>query len=149
MARLLPAALLSMAMAAGADEQDDNGTPPVTASVANQGTIPLQSLKRGKMRGTSSDMFGAKSWHIAAPAPPPPPPPPVTAPPLPFSFMGKMQEPDGKLTIYLEGRDRVYLVKGGEIIDNIYHIDGIVNGKLSITYIPLGNTEYLGMGETP
>lgn len=111
--------------------------------------LPLERFKRERQRVKKTHVFIAKSWYVPPPPPPPVPAPAPSAPPLPFTFMGKMQEAGGKLTIYLSDRNRVHLVSGGEIIDDTYRVDGIENGKLALTYLPLQIKQYVVLGETP
>jgi len=109
--------------------------------------IPLKQISRASASKTG-ELFKPKSWYVAPPPPPPPPPPKPTAPPLPFTFIGKTQEPDGTITLFLSGHDRVYLVKSGDTIDGIYRIDGIKNGQLTLTYLPLQIQQSLTVGDS-
>jgi len=121
----------------------------VGADVENIAKLPLERFKREREQVKKTHVFIAKSWYVPPPPPPPLPAPPPSVPPLPFTFMGKMQETGGKQTIYLAGNNQVYLVSGGEIIDNNYRVDGIENGKLALTYLPLQVKQYIIMGDTP
>lgn len=121
--------------------------PPAAAEPANG--LPLERLKRGRMQVKKTDLFGSKSWYVPPPPPPPEPPPPPSAPPLPFTFLGKIQEPAGKLTIFLAGANRVFLVTQGETIDDTYRVEGVEDGKLALTYLPLQIKQYLDLGEAP
>jgi hypothetical protein len=133
----------------GTTRPQSSGTGGAAPTTGHVGEIPLERLKRTKMPVKKTDVFGAKSWYVPPPPPPPAPPPPPTAPPLPFSFLGKIQEPTGKVTIFLSGVDRVYLVSTGQTIDNTYHVDGIEEGKLALTYLPLQIKQFLDMGDAP
>ena len=156
------ATTLITVMTVGADQRDkDTGdivqptsrkqrAEPATAADGDRiGGIPLERLKRSRMAVKKADIFNAKSWYVPPPPPPPAPPPPPTAPPLPFTFLGKIQEPAGKQTIFLAGDNRVYLVHEGETIDDTYSVDGIADGKLELTYLPLKIKQYINMGEAP
>ena len=164
------AATLLIVMTAVAGQQDKDASDidqitkrkqpsaPVSATIPVSATatggdridsIQLERLKRARMQVKKADIFRSKSWYVPPPPPPPAPPPPPTAPPLPFTFLGKFQESDGKLTIFLAGENRVYLVGEGETIDNNYHVDGIADGKLELTYLPLKIKQYINLGETP
>jgi hypothetical protein len=97
------------------------------------------------------DLFAGKSWYVPPPPPkpkPPPPPPPPTAPPLPFSFMGSYQEPDGRLIIFLTKGERLYTVSPGDVIDNTYRVEEVVAGQLGLTYLPLNIRQSMSVGET-
>lgn len=73
------------------------------------------------------------------------PPPPPTAPPLPFKFLGQMIE-NGKVTVFLSLNDRNMVVKAGDTIDDLYHVDAIVNGGVEFTYLPLQQKQTLPAG---
>jgi len=107
--------------------------------------IALDQLKQRRTVTASNDLFRSKSWYVAPPPAPvrAPPPPVAVAPPLPFTFMGKEQKANGQLTLFIADADRVYLVHGGETIANNYHVDGIENGKLAFTYLPMKTKQYL------
>ena len=153
---------LVIVMTAAASQQDkDTGdaaqlttrqspsAPATAAGADNVDKLSLERLKRARMHVKKVEIFGAKSWYVPPPPPPPVPPPPPSAPPLPFTFLGKIQESEGKPTIFLAGENRVYLVREGETIDNTYSVDGIENGKLELTYLPLKIKQYINMGEAP
>jgi hypothetical protein len=103
-------------------------------------------------------LFATHSWYIPPPPPPPPPsaatseslaPPPPTAPPLPFSYMGTYT-PDGAGPVFfLTSGDRVFDVRIGETVDNLYSVDGLSNGQLQLTYKPLNIKQQLTVGGGP
>jgi len=117
------------------------------------GGIALERLKRTGADTQAVDLFATKSWFVPPPPAPPPPPPapaaatPPSAPPLPFTFLGKMQEPGAKLIIFLVNGERVLTVTEGEIIDNTYSVDGIEQGQMVLTYLPLKIKQYIDIGE--
>lgn len=112
-------------------------------------TLQLERLKRSRENADKVNLFPAKSWYVAPPPPPPAPPPAPTAPPLPFAYMGKQQDANGKVTYFLSQGDRVRLVSMGEILDSTYSVDSIANGQMQLTYIPMQIKQYLSTGETP
>lgn len=89
-------------------------------------------------------------------APPPPvnlsaPPvaqvaPPPTAPPLPFTYIGRLDE-DGKYTVFLGARGRNYAVKVGEVIAQVYRVDEIKPPMMTMTYLPLSIKQTMQIGE--
>lgn len=97
------------------------------------------------------DIFAAKSWAPPPPriviAPPPPPPPPAapSAPPMPYKFMGKMDDASS-LKAFLNRGDRVYVVSVGEVVDNTYRIESIKAGQMTMTYLPLNVSQTLSVG---
>lgn len=155
------AAALLIALSAQAlpqDRKSDANLASPTARTASTAAAPdannldniqLDRLKRSHAKDKKTNAFPAKSWYVPPPPPPPVPTPPPSAPPLPYTFMGKILEPQGKLTFFLAQGDKVHLVSAGETIDNTYTVDGVENGKLTLTYLPLQIKQYLYLGETP
>lgn len=97
------------------------------------------------------DIFAAKSWAPPPPkvviAPPPPPPPPVapSAPPMPYKFIGKMDDATS-LKAFLNRGDRVYVVSVGEVLDNTYRVESIKSGQMILIYMPLNVSQTLSVG---
>ncbi|MNK73169.1 hypothetical protein D3C87_926620 [compost metagenome] len=115
-----------------------------------QSNSSLFVLDTGKLERTLPEVgdfnpFNAKSWYVPPPAPPPAPPPKPTAPPLPFKYIGKLEEAGG-WTIYLSKGEQSFAVKKGETFDAVYRIDDWENGNLVIVYIPLSIKQYLPVG---
>jgi len=73
------------------------------------------------------------STSVVQPAPVAPIP---TAPPLPFTYVGKLIQ-DGKLAVFIGMRGQDMLIKKGEIIAQTYHIDDISSTEVKMTYLPL------------
>ena len=96
----------------------------------------------------AEDAFKSQSW--APPAPPPPPSPSVkaspSAPPLPFSYLGRMEQ-DGQIFVFLAKQDRNYVVKAGEVLDGAYRLEEVQPGALSFTYLPLKLKQSLHLRE--
>jgi hypothetical protein len=77
----------------------------------------------------------------------PPPPPPPTAPPLPFSYMGRLLEETPQRPVYfLVKGDKLYTVAEGELIDGTYRLEGVDSGQLALTYLPLNIRQFIPMG---
>lgn len=74
------------------------------------------------------------------------PPAVPTAPPLPFKFMGQMLD-NGTVTVFLVFNERNIVVKAGDTIDGIYHVDAIQSGVVEFTYLPLKQKQTLPVGE--
>ena len=94
--------------------------------------------------------FGRHDWTPPPPPPPPPqpapPPPPPTAPPLPFTFIGKSVG-DGAWEVYLARGDRTYVVREkGAVIDGTYRVESIAPPVLTLTYLPLNQVQQLNIG---
>lgn len=96
---------------------------------------------------TVRDIFAAPVIH--RPAPPPPAAEQIvtpTAPPLPFTYMGRMQD-DGVDTVFLATPQNNYMVHSGDVVNDQYRIDSIGNGQVIFTYLPLTITQTLAIGE--
>jgi hypothetical protein len=99
------------------------------------------------------DAFNSTTWYVAPPPPPyvapppPPPPPPPTAPPLPFTYMGRYNEAESWIIILAKG-DRVYTVAEGDVIENTYRVEKLTAGKINLTYLPLNIAQSLRTGDT-
>jgi hypothetical protein len=96
------------------------------------------------------NVFAAKSWYVPPPPPPPsneppPPPPKPTAPPLPFTYLGRYQDA-GAPVIFLVRGDRILTVKQGDVIEGSYRVEGIVGATLTLTYMPLDIKQTLNIG---
>lgn len=115
------------------------------------GMIRLDQLERPALEAEARDVFAAKSWYVPPPPPPPvkpAPPPPPSAPPLPFTYLGKIQESPQHLVVFLVQNDRVYAVAKGDVIDNIYRVEGVTAGLLVLTYLPLNIRQTIAVGES-
>lgn len=128
-------------------------TPPVQPPSVRPALLrELEALKLARAQPPAAELFAAKSWYVAPPPPPPQPPPPPpapvmpSAPPLPFAFMGRMIEAE-RLTVFLVKGERVYLASEGDVIDDIYKLEKIEPGQLTLLYLPLNAVQTLAVGE--
>lgn len=70
------------------------------------------------------------------------------APPLPFSFVGKITEADS-VKFFLQADNVVYSVKVGDMLTQQYQLVAAENGKLSLRYLPLNITQTMLYGSAP
>lgn len=92
--------------------------------------------------------FQSQNWNPPpppAPPPPPPEPPAPRAPPLPFTFIGKTLG-DGRWEIHLSQGDRVHTVRAGDVIDGAWRVDTVAPPVMTITYLPLEQTQQMNIG---
>ncbi|WP_034303817.1 hypothetical protein [Herbaspirillum sp. RV1423] len=108
--------------------------------------LALDKLSRLEMSVGDVNPFTPKSWYVPPPPPPPQPPPKPTAPPLPFSYVGKLEEDGENWTIYLSKGTESFVIKKGDTFDNSYRFDGVENGNLIIQYLPMGIRQTLSIG---
>jgi hypothetical protein len=93
-----------------------------------------------------SALFGRQDWTPPPPPPPKPaPPPPPSAPPLPFTVIGKSLE-DGKWEVYLAGGDRTHIASVGATLDGAWRVDRIAPPFMTLTYLPLNQVQQLNIG---
>lgn len=87
--------------------------------------------------------FGVRVWkaHSESSLHAPPTPPAVqivpSAPPLPFSFLGKLDVGDGRQRFYVLKGDTQFTISPGDVFDGIYQFEGVNDGQLVILYKPL------------
>jgi hypothetical protein len=94
----------------------------------------------------AKDLFYVKPIIVESPTKPKsviiePPPQPV-APPLPFIYLGKMNE-EGKVTVFVSMAGRNFALKGGEIIDGVYAVQSIDAQSIVFNYLPLKSNQIL------
>ncbi|SFL85037.1 hypothetical protein [Rugamonas rubra] len=118
-------------------------------------TAILALLPRAQLLGEAGEGFGAdgavfqgQNWN--PPPPPvkaerPPPPPPPTAPPLPFTILGKAVSA-GAWEVFLARGDKTYVARLNEVIDGTYRVDRIAPPLLMLTYLPLNQTQQVNIG---
>jgi hypothetical protein len=134
--------------AAHATEVKPAASAPQSKPTLPAGSLRLDLLARPRDLGAQGDAFGAKSWVIV---PPPPPPAPVVveaprAPPLPFRFMGQVDDGRGNITYFLIRGTASLAVSVGESIDNTYRLERAEGGVLHFIYLPLQARQSLQIG---
>ena len=157
---LLALAPVVILVAAGADRGGSDNAAPVpeatrtgktkadVSRVVAAGNLDLSQPRHEAHSGETGNAFESKSWYVPPPPPPPPkplPPPPPTAPPLPFSYLGRYEDL-AKPVIFLVRGDRILLVSAGDVIEGTYRVDGIVGTTLGLTYLPLNIRQTLDIG---
>jgi hypothetical protein len=113
-----------------------------------QGILP----SRAPHTGDSQNLFSSHSWYTPPPAPPVrKAPPPMrrepTAPALPYKLLGTYEQRGSDILYFLVKDDRVYDVTIGDTLDGTYSVDGVTNGQLMFTYLPLNTSQGLRLGE--
>ena len=114
--------------------------------------LDLNKLRRGPLAEPDGEAFGPRSFK-----PPPPkvaptpvvvaaaPPPPPQAPPLPFSYIGRLAE-DRNTTVFLTQGERNIIAKPGDVIDNTYKVEEVNDTTVVLTYLPLSQRQTLSTG---
>ena len=110
--------------------------------VANSAVPEPELDEVGSDRKKVIDPFRTKSWFVA---PPPPKPPKPTAPPLPFQFLGKLNE-EGEIRVFLNHQGKHIIAKVGDVINNTYTVEEISGGQMVLLYQPLKEKQILSIG---
>jgi len=91
-----------------------------------------------------SDPFAPKGWTPPpppppppAPVPPPPPPPPPTAPPVPFKFIGQIEDKTAKPAAFITKGEALLVVHVGDVLENTYRVESFSPAQVVVTYLPL------------
>lgn len=118
--------------------------------------LDLQKLQRSPTLDPDGDPFGPRSFR---PAPPKvkapaaqaavemaqPPPPPPQAPPLPFTYLGRLSQ-ERDTTVFLAMGERNLVVKPGDLIDNTYKVEEVGDSAVVLTYLPMNLRQTLPIG---
>ena len=104
--------------------------------------IALDKLAPRAPIAVTNDPLQATSWEQmtqdeARKSVPPAPPPPPQAPPLPFTYLGKLVE-EGETIVFLTKQDRNYILHRGDTLDGVYGVETIEEERLVLNYLPLG-----------
>ncbi|MFQ6404159.1 hypothetical protein ACIDE9_05275 [Methylophilus sp. 'Pure River'] len=122
---------------------------PATASVsvaampASEGTYFTRQLPAKKL---SHPLFAAHEWLPPPPKPQPPPPP--EAPPLPYSYVGSMQDVPGGDVVILIQQKKVLLPKLGSNVSAQWRLDREDMQSVYFTYVPLNKVVVLSKTKT-
>jgi hypothetical protein len=106
-------------------------------------SIPAPAASRA-LPSADGQAFARLKWLAPPPPPPAPTPAPApapaapTAPPLPFSFVGMVENGMGKPQAFLSKGDALLVVSAGELLENnTYRVDSFDANQVVITYLPL------------
>jgi hypothetical protein len=129
--------------------------PTAPAVSPSKETAPIGRERIASEGG--GDAFRTATWTPpppppppAVPAPPPPPPPPPTAPPLPFVFVGLLEQKASRPTAFLAKGEALVVAAVGDVIDGTYRVESLSPAGIVVTYLPLNQRQSLGpTGGTP
>lgn len=77
-----------------------------------------------------------------------PPQLPLVPPPLPFRFVGAIEDGGRRTAILMEG-EQVLLVRARQRIDTRYRVEHVSAASIEITYLPLARKQVLELGGGP
>ena len=138
---------------------------PGAVSPEGSSPLPSSSSKQGKPRLKGKSKRAGSHSASMHPSPPPSPvvveevpaapiepvavePPPVVipTPPFPFKYAGVQRQSSGRTIYFLTKDNKLYTVEVGQILDELYSIDGEEGGQLTVTYLPLDRKQTISMG---
>ena len=67
-------------------------------------------------------------------------------PPLPFQVLGRFVD-EGKAAYFLQAGERNVVARPGDTLEERYRFDGVVQGALQFTYLPLNLKQTLAVGD--
>jgi uncharacterized protein (DUF2249 family) len=107
-------------------------------------SAPLETAGEGGTEEGAKpvDPFRSKTWYVA---PPPPKPPKPTAPPLPFQYLGKLND-GGEMRVFLNHQGKHIIARVGDVINGTYSVDEISGGQMTFLYQPLNEKQVLAIG---
>ena len=114
-------------------------------NVTQQEPIPWQKLQREPLQNKVNNVFKVHSW-LVIPKPikskPMPPPPPV-APPVPFTYMGKLENSPKGTQVFLMRNGKLYTAIKGQKIDEEWRLEGEDVNSIRLTYLPFNLPQML------
>ena len=122
---------------------DVRASLPPRASAGESGTdLDLDKLHRELPPPGTADPFAPRSF-----APPPPKmaeaaPSKPSAPPLPFTYVGKVID-GGKTSVFVARGDENYSLEKGQTIGGAYRVDRITESAVTFTYLPMKTRQTL------
>jgi hypothetical protein len=132
-----------------------DGAPPAEAALARRTTAALQApladladpgrAFQEQPLPEAADAFQPRNWQ---PPPAPPKPAPAAkpvAPPLPFAYVGRMEEA-GAVTVYLRRGEEVVIAQPQKAIDGAYRLEQVAPDRLVFLYLPLHELQVLSLG---
>ena len=115
-------------------------TAPTVFATVRPAAAEAPSLARAPW--PELDATASAAWMPPPPpAPAPPPTPPV--PPFPYQWLGLLDD-DGVVQIFLDSPQSTRVAGAGEVLDQRWRIDGVVQGRLQVTWLPTGATQHVG-----
>jgi len=126
-----------------------SGKSPVQEQVAaapvkpETGTVDAERLRQRTVSREFGDLFPGQVWQ--PPPPPPQKPPTPKAPPLPFTYFGRMVEGDGTV-VFLSRQDQTIAARVGDTIASSYRVEEIGAASVVLNYLPLNERQVLNIG---
>lgn len=122
---------------------DSGKTTPFTSLELRlrEDLYPKQATQR-----TGKDLFSATDWSPPPPIASPAPPGPPMAPSVPFTFLGK-RKAETDWEVFLSKGNSTFIVRAGQTFDDSYRVESIQPPQMTLTYMPLNQTQTIAVGE--
>ena len=148
-----------LAWAPGYFFDDEAGDSTAAVAVTDKAQVAAADAAGKAAKPTTlkpRDRFPSKSWKPAAqmatvtekPVAVAPVVAAPSAPVLPFQFVGRLHNL-GDEQVFLQSGEKLYVVRRGDVIDDIYRIEQISATELSLVYLPLHLSQTLSVGSAP
>lgn len=140
---LLSPRVLTQAQQRDAKPQVSTTMPTATDIALSPSPYALHHRDAEDIPRELSDLFRPHSWvmftkpKVEKVEPPPKP----TAPPVPYTFFGRMRDVDGNVLIYLTREGELTPVKAGQTLHNTYKVEAISATEIVLTYLPLNEKQ--------
>jgi hypothetical protein len=94
----------------------------------------------------SANLFPVQNW--LPPPPPPRKPEAPKAPPLPFKYLGQLQEDRG-IALFLQRGNMTLVVRAGETVEGSYRVEKVIPTQATFIYLPLNESQQLPLRTQP
>jgi hypothetical protein len=101
--------------------------------------------ERPRVGGEVADVFAARSWRKPEPAAAPERP---SAPPLPFTYLGRLHTTDSD-TAFVALGERNLVVRSGDVIQDTYRVERVAGSAVTFRHLPTGAQQTLAIGGSP
>ncbi len=146
MKKLFMIALVLLASVVTGQNTPQPETPPALEKRPAEAVVVMDDIGMMKLvrerKGGIQDVFASAAPQPPTPAPVVTAPPKPTAPPLPFSYFGRLKTPD-RLVIYLLRNEEVLLAEAGQTLDTNYRVVSVSETAVQFVYLPLDTRQTL------
>lgn len=126
---------------AASTDAGGSAAPRTSEKSVDAPDVPTRSLVSEDAR---TDPFAPRGWTPPPPPPPPPapvapppPPPPPEAPPIPFKFIGQIEDKSAKPAAFITKGEALFVVHVGDVVENTYRVESFNSAQVVVTYLPL------------
>lgn len=116
-----------------------------TSSAVGVDGFSIERLQRPRIEQEPGDLFPPEN-AAQGDAQAEESPPPVTAPPLPYTYAGRLME-DGRLIVFLLRGTRHYSIQVGEIVDNVWQLVSVSPQQIVFNHTPTRLEVVMPIGE--